>query len=116
MSEREDVYALTRLGAEALAEQPENLRAQLRAAFGDDAGDAQFLLMRFVEGRERRELPVPNEEECDRVKMWLAQHTADTYLLSLVMKGVAYIDPLDTKDGDTMGFSISAKGREVLGQ
>jgi len=90
------------------------LRAQLQAQFGEDEGDAHFLSLRFMEGRERRELPPPTEGEVEQVQRWYAQHMADKTLLSLVMKGVTYIDPLDTKEGDTMGFSLSAKGREAL--
>jgi len=77
-----------------------------------DLFDAEHLIIaRFIEGRERRELDPPTEEEIAFVHEWFAKVQIDISLLKMVLQGLIYVDRAE--DGE-MVFEASFKGRKIV--
>lgn len=81
--------------------------AELRELIDDE----HLVLARFVEGRERRELPAPNLDEVAVIHSWHAKAMLDQVLIGLVIKGMVYVD-IDP-DGEPV-FEATYKGRQVV--
>jgi hypothetical protein len=111
MGSDETVFKLTADGARELAEDPQAFARKLDRIFDDKNGArATMIMMRMIEGRERRELPLPTEEEIEAVTsdFLVAARTVELY--DLVISG--HIFP-DAQDGEPV-FGLSQKGRDYV--
>jgi len=109
----DEAYALTPQAAEELAKDARGFRAALTRELGE-SGDALFLLTRFAEGRERRELPPPTVAECEVVGRHFAEVLAFATLFELVLKGMVFIDVKEENGELTTAFSLTTDGREAV--
>ena len=73
-------------------------------------GEEALLIARFIQGRERREMDLPTQEEIVKIVEHYHKMITDQHLFGLTLKGFAYID----WDGNEPVWSITAEGAEAV--
>lgn len=107
-------YKLTPLAAEGLTS-PKEFRKALGEAFGDD-GDSYMMIMRLIQGRERRELPRPDDND---VAVLLSDFTTVSTLATMydmALRGLVYVDVEEADEGGEkeVAFAITPEGLEAI--
>jgi len=105
-------YALTPEAAEQLAEDPAGFRLYLATVLGPEEADELFLIVRFIQGRERAEKDPPTVEEVEFLIRHYRQVQVSATLLDMAFRGFARPDvQLDGTGEMEIGWGLTPEGR-----
>jgi hypothetical protein len=112
-----EAYKLTPDSAARLAENPEGFRRRLALLNGGDEaqGDEDFMMVRFIQARERDEKPEPTTEEVELLINHYRQTTTFMTLIDMCFRGLAKPDVVVDDAGELeVAWGLTPEGRMAV--